>query len=77
MRRHLPWDKPKGLVIRRIEREHDRVLLFGTSADDLYHVIAPPQFSGQVGDTVLYEPDGVNFGWLYTGEQDFDLERLA
>ena len=49
-------------VIKRIVDEGDRVLLFFEEPG--YHVIAPKNFKGAVGDTVAHEPFGANFGFL-------------
>ncbi len=52
------------LIVTRIEPQNDRVLLYGARLD--YHVIAGPRESQglTVGDTIAYEPYGLNFGWF-------------
>lgn len=52
----------KRMKVRRVERESDRKLLYG--ADPGYHLIAKRDENVKVGDTVQYEPYGVNFGWF-------------
>jgi hypothetical protein len=58
-------------IVKRIERQEDipegvlsgpRTLLFGHG--DSYHLIAPLDVSVHVGDTVEYEPKGMNFGYF-------------
>lgn len=53
----------KVLTIERIEVQPDRVCLYGADPD--YKVIASlkDRETIQVGDTVKYEPYGMNFGW--------------
>ena len=50
------------MIIQSIVHETDRILLFGV--DRNYHLIADTNDDVKVGDTVEYEPDGVNFGWF-------------
>jgi hypothetical protein len=52
------------LMVTRIEPQGDRVLLYG--AAPAYHVIAGARESADltVGDTIAYEPYGLNFGWF-------------
>jgi hypothetical protein len=53
-------------TIRRIKRQADRTLLYLEEEPDDYHVIATVEEGDKLrnGDTVHYEPEGVNFGWL-------------
>lgn len=55
-----------SFTINRIETEKqgDRVLLFGHYKWDDYHVICPANTVAQIGDVVVYEPEGYNFGWF-------------
>jgi hypothetical protein len=50
--------------VERIDNEGDRILFYGRQAD--YHVIGSPQKAAhaKVGDVILYEPYGWNFGWF-------------
>ena len=50
-----------SMIVRRIEVEPDRVLLYGS--DNRYKVIASTKSEVQIGDTIQYEPYGVNFGF--------------
>ncbi len=50
------------MTVREIVPESDRVLLYGT--DRSYHLIAGTEDEVEVGDTVEYEPCGINFGWF-------------
>ena len=40
----------------------DRALIKGSDTD--YHIIARKDVVCNVGDTILYEPYGCNFGWF-------------
>jgi hypothetical protein len=58
--------------IERIDDEGDRILFYGSQPDygygswPGYHVIGSPQEAAhvKVGDVILYEPYGWNFGWF-------------
>ncbi|QQG45621.1 MAG: hypothetical protein HYW89_01735 [Candidatus Sungiibacteriota bacterium] len=50
------------MTVKKKVGETDRVLLYGT--DHNYHLIARTVDDVEVGDTVEYEPYGVNFGWF-------------
>jgi hypothetical protein len=50
------------MVLRSIVIEDDRAVLYGD--DERYHVIAKPDAElPPVGQLILYEPYGDNFGW--------------
>ena len=53
----------REMTVKRIVDEGNRILLFG--GEDFYYIIASIALKDkiQIGDTVLYEPYGVNFGW--------------
>jgi len=52
----------RTMVLRRIVIEDDRAVLYGD--DERYHVIAKPDAElPPVGQLILYEPYGENFGW--------------
>lgn len=53
--------RTRTLIVKKIEREADRALLFGN--DERYHVISEKNEDVNVGDKIEYEPYGVNFGW--------------
>jgi hypothetical protein len=52
------------LVVTRVEKEEDRVLLYGHEKWSDYCIICKPDVDIKVGDTVEYEPYGYNFGWF-------------
>jgi len=51
----------KTMVVETVYREEDRTLLY---RDARYHVIAPRNVEVKPGDTIQYEPFGVNFGFF-------------
>lgn len=55
-------------TVTDIENQGDRVLLYNGAMflGARYHIIAKPEDAAgiQAGDTILYEPVGVNFGIL-------------
>lgn len=51
-------------VITKIDDQGDRVLIYGHSKWDDYHVIAEAGTQVKVGDEIEYQPEGVNFGWF-------------
>ncbi len=53
----------REMIVKRIVEEGNRILLFGD--EDFFYIIVSITLKGkiQIGDTVLYEPYGVNFGW--------------
>lgn len=59
-------DREHTMKVVRIVPEGDRTLLYGT--DPHYHVIAKPNEDVKVGDEIIYEPYGGNFGW-YKGKK--------
>lgn len=50
------------MMILKIEREHDRTLLYGETDD--YHIIAPKDVIINLYDIIEYTPDGYNFGFF-------------
>lgn len=55
----------KATVIKT-DNQGDRVLLY---INDNYHIIASPDCTVKVGDTIEYGPMGVNFGFLSKNEK--------
>ena len=55
-------------VIKGIECQQDRALLHLTSA---YYVIATVSQAKRlaIGDSIAYEPAGINFGWYLSQEE--------
>lgn len=58
----------KKMIVGRVERETDRVLLYKSPQPTNerfgeYHIIAKTNCMVRPGDTIEYEPCGVNFGW--------------
>lgn len=49
------------MKVLKIVDEGDRLLLYGK--DPSFHVIARPTDTVKVGDSIAYEPYGVNFGF--------------
>jgi len=57
----------KTLVIGVIDNQGDRILLYAKpGTNNGYHVITniKEEKNLKVGDTIEYEPFGVNFGWF-------------
>lgn len=52
----------KSMVVTNIENEEDRALLYGSEKG--YHVIAGIDSIIKIGDKIVYEPYGYNFGWF-------------
>jgi len=67
MSRFINWRNLKTLVVARVEKEDNYVVLY--SADDAYRVFATLNCSARVGDTITYEPYNESFGfWTDMGE---------
>ena len=55
----------RSMRVHTVIRERDRVLLYGDPAyPQGYHVIAETDCMAQPGETILYEPYGLNFGFF-------------
>jgi hypothetical protein len=52
------------LTVTAIVMNHDRKLLYGHPKWPNYHLIANLNDNVNVGDTVEYKPQGINFGWF-------------
>jgi hypothetical protein len=52
----------RELTVTKVIRDGDRILLYGHPKRDGYHIIAGIDVDVKVGDTVKYNPIGVNFG---------------
>ena len=52
------------LIASEVVDDGNRKLIYGHPQWDDYHIIADPKEEVQIGDTVEYEPCGVNFGWF-------------
>jgi hypothetical protein len=52
------------MEVTRVNDQGDRILFYGGREDD--HVIGSNKTAAdvKVGDTIVYEPDGWNFGWF-------------
>ncbi len=59
------WERDTVGKVVRVVKQPDRTLLFINSH---YHIIAPKDSETKVGDEILYEPYGINFGFLVKGE---------
>jgi hypothetical protein len=57
-------EKIEEAKVLRIKREPDRALLYIEEGKWEYHIIAKPKEKVSKGDTILYKPYGVNFGWF-------------
>ena len=61
----------RTMIVGRIDRQAGRTLLYGNSLPD-YHVIASVDCAVKIGDTIVYEPYGYNFGWYVEVKHDAD-----
>lgn len=54
------------MKVDHIEDDGNRLRLFPNTQPlpFEYYVIAPADINVNVGDTILYEPYGINFGWF-------------
>jgi len=52
----------KTLAVKRITRQSNRTLIYGD--DPGFYIIAPKEYKIEEGQSVKYEPYGVNFGFL-------------
>lgn len=50
------------MIVDCIEFQEDRILLYGKSSH--YYLIASKDCDIKVGETAIYEPYGLNFGWF-------------
>ncbi|MBI2405247.1 hypothetical protein HYV22_03665 [Candidatus Gottesmanbacteria bacterium] len=60
-------ERVERMVIAKVDNQGDHIILYpeGYENDRLgYHVIANPEVEVKAGDSIEYEPYGVNFGWF-------------
>lgn len=55
------WEEDQTMQVVKVEDQGDRVLLY---KNEHYYIIAPQDCTVKIGDIIVYEPFGVNFGWF-------------
>jgi len=55
------------MKVSRTDDQGDRVLVYGNRDD--YHVICPKGTQVKPGETIMFEPYGVNFGFMVTEKE--------
>ena len=55
----------KTLIVGKIDAQEDRVLFYEEGIENFHIIASKKQADGiKEGDTIEYEPEGVNFGWF-------------